>query len=100
MPEATTWPMQRGRTPLQAAAELGLHAMSSALILQGRLADTLRKTRTLPGLGTALGTALVGTSRPAHVEANAASFRHQDDVGSRRDASPHRSRQRPPPRLR
>lgn len=96
MPEATTWPMQRGRTPLQAAAELGLHAMSSAPILQGRLADTLRKTRTLPGLGTAL----VGTSRPAHVEANAASFRRQDDVGSRRDASPHRSRQRPPPRLR
>ncbi|HWU86247.1 MAG TPA: aldo/keto reductase, partial [Kofleriaceae bacterium] len=71
MPEAATLPTQRGRTLLQAAAELGLHVMSSSSIHQGRLPATLAETRTTPGLGTAL----VGMSRPAHVDANAASFR-------------------------
>jgi hypothetical protein len=71
MPEAVTAPTQRGRTPLQAAADLGLYVMSSSSIHQGRLAGTLGETRALPGLGTAL----VGASHPAHVDANAASFR-------------------------
>ena len=71
MPEAAELPTQRGRPLLQAAAELGLYVMSSCSIHQGRLPATLGDTRTLPGLGTAL----VGASRPAHVDANAASFR-------------------------
>jgi len=71
MPEAISLPTQRGRTLLRAASELGLHVMSSSSIHQGRLPATLADTRTLPGLGTAL----VGASRPAHVDANAASFR-------------------------
>jgi aryl-alcohol dehydrogenase-like predicted oxidoreductase len=71
MPEAAFAPTQRGRTLLQAAAELGLYVMSSCSIHQGRLAGTLPQTRALPGLGTAL----VGASHPAHVDANAASFR-------------------------
>ncbi len=71
MMEAAWAPTQRGRTLLRAAAELGVHVMSSCSIHQGRLAATLPQTRALPGLGTAL----VGASRPAHVDANAASFR-------------------------
>jgi aryl-alcohol dehydrogenase-like predicted oxidoreductase len=71
MTEAATLSTQRGRTLLQAAGEHGLHVVASSAIHQGRLPATLRDTRTIPGLGTAL----VGTCRPAHVEANAASFR-------------------------
>lgn len=71
MPELATLANQRGRTLLQAAAELGLYVMSSASLHQGKLAATLAETRALAGLGTAL----VGTSRAAHVDANAASFR-------------------------
>lgn len=71
LPEAATLPAQRGRTLLAAAAELGVYVMSSCSIHQGRLPRTLAQTRALPGLGTAL----VGASRSAHVDANAASFR-------------------------
>jgi aryl-alcohol dehydrogenase-like predicted oxidoreductase len=71
MTEAAQLPTQRGRTLLQAAAEHGLHVVASSAIHQGRLPASLRETRTIAGLGTAL----VGTCRPAHVEANAASFR-------------------------
>lgn len=54
--------------PLLATAhELGMYVMSSASILQGKLAGTLEWTRTRPQLGTAL----VGMSRVEHVEANA-----------------------------
>lgn len=71
MPEAAALPTQRGRTVLDLAGELELYVMSSASILQGRLAETLAMTRELHGLGTAL----VGMSDPAHVDANARVFR-------------------------
>lgn len=79
MPEAAALPTQRGRTVLDTAGELGLYVMSSASILQGRLAETLAMTRELHGLGTAL----VGMSDPAHVEANARVFRRQARSNSR-----------------
>lgn len=76
--EAALAPTQRGRPLLAVAADLGLYVMSSASIMQGKLAPdaaaaraALDWTRTRPGLGTAL----VGTSRAEHVEANAGVFR-------------------------
>jgi aryl-alcohol dehydrogenase-like predicted oxidoreductase len=91
MPEARVMATQRvggAQMPaLDAAARLGLYAMSSASIEQGKLAarlprgaaasdDRLRSpaeralqyARSAPGMGTAL----VGMKTPAHVEANAA----------------------------
>jgi aryl-alcohol dehydrogenase-like predicted oxidoreductase len=79
LPEAAEAPTQRGQSLLDAARELGLYVMSSASIMQGKLAPdpaaaraALDWTRTRPGLGTAL----VGTSRAEHVETNAAVFRN------------------------
>ena len=76
--EAALAPTQRGRPLLAVAADLGLYVMSPASIMQGKLAPdaaaaraALDWTRTRPGLGTAL----VGTSRAEHVEANAGVFR-------------------------
>jgi hypothetical protein len=78
LPEAAEAPTQRGRPLLAAARDLGLYVMSSASIMQGKLAPdppaaraALQWTRTRPGLGTAL----VGTSRAEHVEHNAGVFR-------------------------
>jgi aryl-alcohol dehydrogenase-like predicted oxidoreductase len=78
MPEAAESPTQQGRSLLAAAAELGIYVMSSASIMQGKLApdpasarEALDWTRTRVGLGTAL----VGTSNPVHVEENSAVFR-------------------------
>lgn len=78
MTEAAELATQAGRTLLDAAADLGVYVMSSASILQGKLAPdaaagqaALDWTRTRPGLGTAL----VGMSRIEHVERNAAVFR-------------------------
>lgn len=78
MTEAAEVATQSGRTLLDAAADLGIYVMSSASILQGKLAPdpasgqaALDWTRTRPGLGTAL----VGMSRVEHVERNAAVFR-------------------------
>lgn len=83
MPEAAEAKTQarRGGTPmtlLQAAGELGIQVMSSASILQGKLAPdpaaargAIDWVRSRPGLTTAL----IGMSRPEHVVANAASFR-------------------------
>ncbi len=78
MPEAAEAPTQAGRSLLAAARDLGLYVMSSASIMQGKLAPdpaaaraALDWTRTRPGLGTAL----VGTSSAEHVEHNAAVFR-------------------------
>jgi aryl-alcohol dehydrogenase-like predicted oxidoreductase len=78
MTEAADLATQAGRTLLDAAADLGVYVMSSASILQGKLAPdaaagqaALDWTRTRPGLGTAL----VGMSRIEHVERNAAVFR-------------------------
>ena len=71
MPEGAAAPTQAGQTVLAVARDLGLYAMASASILQGKLADTLAMTRTLAGLGTAL----VGMSSTAHVDANTATFR-------------------------
>lgn len=71
---------QRGRQVplLDAARELGMYVMSSASILQGKLAPdpvaaraAIDWVRTLPGLGTAL----VGMGRTAHVDENCAAFR-------------------------
>jgi predicted aldo/keto reductase-like oxidoreductase len=85
MAEAATLPNQGGRTLLEAAAAHGMLVCSSASILQGRLArqtaDVLVKAwpdlrskaqvslqfaRSAPGLTTAL----VGMSRPEHVQEN------------------------------
>jgi aryl-alcohol dehydrogenase-like predicted oxidoreductase len=82
MTEAADTPTQvhagRPSTLLDAARELGIYVMSSASILQGKLAhddDSARAAiewvRSRPGLGTAL----VGMGRAAHVEANSAAFR-------------------------
>ena len=78
LPEAAEAPTQRGRPLLAAARDLGLYVMSSASIMQGKLAPdpaaaraALDWTRTRPGLGTAL----VGTSRAEHVESNSGVFR-------------------------
>ena len=78
MTEAAELATQAGRTLLDAAEDLGVYVMSSASILQGKLAPdaaagqaALDWTRTRPGLGTAL----VGMSRIEHVERNAAVFR-------------------------
>lgn len=78
MTEASELATQSGRTLLDAAADLDVYVMSSASILQGKLATdvaagqaALDWTRTRPGLGTAL----VGMSRVEHVERNAAVFR-------------------------
>ena len=72
MTEAATATTQRGRTLLAAARDHGCYVMSSASILQGKLEPraALAWTRAQPGLGTAL----VGTSRVEHVDANAAVF--------------------------
>ncbi|HTJ45058.1 MAG TPA: aldo/keto reductase [Kofleriaceae bacterium] len=63
---------------LEAASELGIYVMSSASILQGKLApdasaarDAIDWVRTRPGLGTAL----VGMGRPAHVDIDCSAFR-------------------------
>ena len=78
LPEAAYAPTQRGRPLLAAARDLGLYVMSSASIMQGKLAPdaasaraALEWTRTRPGLGTAL----VGTSRAEHVEINSLVFK-------------------------
>lgn len=82
MSEAAAVPTQqragRRMTLLDAAAELGMYVMSSASILQGRLApdaaaarEAIEWVRTQPGLGTAL----VGMGRPAHVDIDCAAFR-------------------------
>jgi aryl-alcohol dehydrogenase-like predicted oxidoreductase len=83
MPEAAEVRTQarRGGTPmtlLEAAGELGMSVMSSASILQGKLApdpaaarSAIDWVRSRPGLTTAL----IGMGRPEHVEANAAAFR-------------------------
>ncbi len=78
LPEAAEAPTQGGQPLLAAARDLGLYVMSSASIMQGKLAPdpasaraALDWTRTRPGLGTAL----VGTSRAEHVEINAGVFR-------------------------
>jgi aryl-alcohol dehydrogenase-like predicted oxidoreductase len=82
MPEAAEAPCQsRGdglMTVLDAARELGLYVMSSASILQGKLATdattavaAIDWVRMRPGLGTAL----VGMGRADHVEANCGAFR-------------------------
>jgi aryl-alcohol dehydrogenase-like predicted oxidoreductase len=83
MPEAAEARTQarRGGTPmtlLEAAGELGMQVMSSASILQGKLAPdaaaargAIDWVRSRPGLTTAL----IGMSRVEHVEANAAAFR-------------------------
>jgi aryl-alcohol dehydrogenase-like predicted oxidoreductase len=80
--EAASAPTQqragRRMTLLDAAAELGMYVMSSASIMQGKLApdaDAARASidwvRTRPGLGTAL----VGMGKPAHVDVDCAAFR-------------------------
>jgi aryl-alcohol dehydrogenase-like predicted oxidoreductase len=78
MTEACDLATQAGRTLLDAADDLGVYVMSSASILQGKLAPDVASgqaaldwTRTRPGLGTAL----VGMSRVEHVDRNAAVFR-------------------------
>jgi aryl-alcohol dehydrogenase-like predicted oxidoreductase len=83
MPEAAEARTQarRGGSPvtlLEAAGELGMQVMSSASILQGKLAPdpaaargAIEWVRSRPGLTTAL----IGMSRAEHVEANAAAFR-------------------------
>ncbi|HUQ06917.1 MAG TPA: aldo/keto reductase [Kofleriaceae bacterium] len=78
LPEAAHVPTQRGRPVLEVARDLGLYVMTSASIMQGKLAHdsnaacaALEWTRTRPGVGTAL----VGTSRADHVESNARVFR-------------------------
>lgn len=83
MPEAVEARTQARRggtamTLLEAAGELGLQVMSSASILQGKLAPdpaaargAIDWVRSRPGLTTAL----IGMSRVEHVEANAAAFR-------------------------
>jgi aryl-alcohol dehydrogenase-like predicted oxidoreductase len=70
----------RRLTVLQAARELGMYVMSSASILQGKLAPDATAARTSidwvrsrPGLGTAL----VGMGRVEHVEANCSTFRRR-----------------------
>jgi aryl-alcohol dehydrogenase-like predicted oxidoreductase len=65
--------MTEGLRVIEEARDLGLYVMSSASILQGKLpaAEALAWTRTRPGLGTAL----VGMSKVAHVDANAAVFK-------------------------
>jgi aryl-alcohol dehydrogenase-like predicted oxidoreductase len=66
------------QTLLDAALALGVYVMSSASILQGKLAAdagaaraAIDWVRTRPGLGTAL----VGMGRPEHVDADVAAFR-------------------------
>jgi aryl-alcohol dehydrogenase-like predicted oxidoreductase len=83
MPEAAAARTQRGRdgaarTLLEAAAELGIQVMSSASILQGKLAPdpeaaraAIAWVRSRPGLTTAL----IGMGRAEHVDVNAAVFR-------------------------
>ena len=83
MPEAAQVRTQarRGGAPvtlLEAAGELGIQVMSSASILQGKLApdpDAARAAiawvRSRPGLTTAL----IGMGQAEHVDANAAAFR-------------------------
>jgi aryl-alcohol dehydrogenase-like predicted oxidoreductase len=78
LPEAAEAPTQRGRPVLAVARDLGLYVMSSASIMQGKLAHdsnaaraALEWTRTRPGVGTAL----VGTSRAEHVEQNSLVYR-------------------------
>ena len=86
MDEAASLPNQRGRTLLQAAAELGIAVLASAPVLQGRLAHLSPAERErLSGLDTdaqralqfvratkGITCALVGTKSVAHVEENAA----------------------------
>jgi aryl-alcohol dehydrogenase-like predicted oxidoreductase len=67
-------------TVLEAAQELGIYVMSSASILQGKLApdqaaarSSIDWVRARPGLGTAL----VGMGRVEHVDANCAVFRRR-----------------------
>jgi aryl-alcohol dehydrogenase-like predicted oxidoreductase len=78
MPEAAQTATQRGRTLLAAAKEHGVYVMSSASILQGKLARDPAEARASIAWvrgQDGLGTALVGMGRPEHVEANAAAFR-------------------------
>jgi aryl-alcohol dehydrogenase-like predicted oxidoreductase len=82
MIEAAETPTQQRdgrRMPLlEAARELDIYVMSSATLLQGKLAPdaaaaraAIDWARTRPGLGTAL----VGMGRPAHVDVDCAAFR-------------------------
>jgi aryl-alcohol dehydrogenase-like predicted oxidoreductase len=84
MLEVYAVPNQRGRSLLRAADELGIYVMTSASILEGRLAQrlsdglrakldpalsvdaqrALQFARSTPGVGTAL----IGSKRAAHVE--------------------------------
>jgi aryl-alcohol dehydrogenase-like predicted oxidoreductase len=78
MPEAAQIATQRDRTLLAAAKEHGVYVMSSASILQGKLARDPAEARASIAWvrgQDGLGTALVGMGRPEHVEANAATFR-------------------------
>jgi len=88
MTEAAEVRTQAGgrQTLLDAAHALDVYVMSSASILQGKLAadagaaaDAIDWVRTRPGLGTAL----VGMGRPEHVDADCAAFRRAPAGGAR-----------------